>query len=161
MKNNEEKTNSDNRSDASADNPSPKELLELLKSSRTIAVVGLSDKPDRYSHIVAAYLKSKGYRIIPVNPDKTEIMQEKCYPNLSSIPEPVDIVDIFRAVEAIPGIVDEAIGIRAGAVWMQLGLSHNESAQKARAAGICVVQNRCLMVQHEKLLSQDYVSQPA
>ncbi|NTW07313.1 MAG: CoA-binding protein, partial [Syntrophaceae bacterium] len=92
MKNNEEKTNSDGGSDASADNPSPKELLELLKSSRTIAVVGLSDKPDRYSHIVAAYLKSKGYRIIPVNPDKTEIMQEKCYPNLSSIPEPVDIV---------------------------------------------------------------------
>jgi len=152
MQNNEAKINSDGGREAPEDNPSPKELLELLRSCRTIAVVGLSDNPGRDSHIVAAYLKSKGYRIIPVNPDKTEIMQEKCYPNLSSIPEPVDIVDIFRAVEAVPGIVDEAIGIKAGAVWMQLGLSHNESAQKARAAGICVVQNRCIMVQHEKLL---------
>ena len=152
MKNNEEKINSDNGSDAPADNPSSKELLELLKSSRTIAVVGLSDNPERYSHIVAAYLKSRGYRIIPVNPKKDEIMQEKCYPNLSLVTENVDIVDIFRNAKAIPAIVDEAIKIRAGAVWMQLGLSHNEAAQKARAAGIFVVQNQCLMVQHEKLL---------
>lgn len=151
MSNNEEKINSDGGGNA-PDNPSPQELQELLRSSRNIAVVGLSDNPERYSYIVAAYLKSRGYRIIPVNPKKDEIMQEKCYPNLSLVTENVDIVNIFRNAKAIPAIVDEAIKIRAGAVWMQLGLSHNEAAQKARAAGIFVVQNQCLMVQHEKLL---------
>jgi len=149
---NEEKRNSDGGADAPAANPSQQELLELLQSSRTIAVVGLSDNPGRYSCIIAAYLKSKGYRIIPVNPKKTEILQEKCYPDLLAIPDPVDIVDIFRNTEALPGIVDEAIKIGAGAVWMQQGLSHSKAAQKARAAGMCVIQNLCIMVQHRKLL---------
>lgn len=152
MKSDEEKENSSNGSDVPADNPPVEEMRTILRGCRTIAVVGLSDQPDRVSHRVASYLKEKGFRIIPVNPVKTEIMGEKCYPDLSAIPEPVDIVDIFRAVEAIPGIVEEAIGIKAGAIWMQLGLAHNESARKARAAGLCVVQNRCLMVQHKKLL---------
>ena len=152
MKSDEEKKDSHSGNDAPEENPRREEILTLLKNCRTIAVVGLSDNPDRYSHKVASYLKAKGYRIIPVNPVKTEIMREKCYPDLSSIPEQIDIVDIFRAEEAIPGIVDEAIRIKAGAIWMQLGLSHNQSAKKARAAGICVVQNRCLMVQHERLL---------
>ena len=149
---NEEKRNSDGGADAPAANPSQQKLLELLQSSRTIAVVGLSDNPGRHSCIVAAYLKSKGYRIIPVNPNKTEILQEKCYPDLLAIPDTVDIVDIFRNTEALPVMVDEAIKIGAGAVWMQEGLSHSEAAQKARAAGICVIQNLCIMVQHQKLL---------
>ncbi|OPY15436.1 MAG: hypothetical protein A4E66_00085 [Syntrophus sp. PtaB.Bin001] len=136
----------------SDDNPPEEEVLAILKGCRTIAVVGLSDRPDRDSYRVASYLKGKGYRIIPVNPVKSEIMGEKCYPDLSSITEPVDIVDIFRAVEAVPGIVEEAIGIKAGAVWMQLGLTHDEAAAKARSAGLCVVQSRCLMVEHKKLI---------
>jgi uncharacterized protein len=100
---------------------------------------------------VGEYLKKKGYRIIPVNPAKDKILGEKSYPDLSSIPEKVDIVDIFRAVEAIPGIVDEAIKIGAGAVWMQLGLAHNESAEKARGAGLFVVQSKCMKKEHSRL----------
>jgi uncharacterized protein len=138
-------------SDAPEGNPPSEVILALLKGCRTIAVVGLSDRPDRESYKVASYLKKKGYRIIPVNPVKTEIMEEKCYPDLSTIPDPVDIVDIFRSEEAIPGIVEDAIGIKAGAIWMQLGLAHKEAARKAREAGICVVQSRCLMVEHHKL----------
>lgn len=152
MKSDEEKVESYDGGDINDDNPPDEELLSILKGCRTIAVVGLSDRPERDSHRVASYLKEKGYRIIPVNPVKTEIMGEKCYSDLSAIPEPVDIVNIFRAVEAIPGIVEEAIGIKAGTIWMQRGLTHKESAKKARSAGICVVQSRCLMVEHKKLL---------
>lgn len=152
MDNKEEKVNSHKVDETPDSNPPREEILSILNGCKTIAVVGLSDRPDRDSYRVASYLKKKGYRIIPVNPVKTEIMGEKCYPDLSAIPEPVDIVNIFRGVEAIPGIVEEAIGIKAGAVWMQVGLVHNESAKKARQAGICVVQSRCLMVEHHKLL---------
>ncbi|HOS39965.1 MAG TPA: CoA-binding protein [Spirochaetota bacterium] len=132
-------------------NPPEEEITALLRRAKTIAVVGLSDKPDRDSHRVAAYLQARGYRIIPVNPVKAEILGEKCYPDLRSIPEAIDIVDIFRAVEAIPGIVDEAIAVRAGAVWMQLGLAHRESAERARAAGIAVVQSKCIKIEHARV----------
>lgn len=132
-------------------NPLDEEIRKILETSRTIAVVGLSDKPERDSYKVAAYLKEHGYTIIPVNPAKTEILGEKSFPDLASIPSPVDIVDIFRNVDAIPGIVDEAIGIRAKVVWMQLGLAHNESARKATAAGLVAVQSKCLKVEHQKL----------
>jgi predicted CoA-binding protein len=135
-------------------NPPGEEITKLLTNARTVAVVGLSDRPDRDSFRVAAYLKDKGYRIIPVNPNKSEILGEQSYPDLASVPEKIDIVDIFRQVEAIPAIVDEAIRIRAGAVWMQLGLAHNESARKARAAGLVVVQSRCMKIEHEKLFGQ-------
>ncbi|MDA8125303.1 MAG: CoA-binding protein [Deltaproteobacteria bacterium] len=133
-------------------NPSGEEVQKLLREVRTIAVVGLSDRPDRDSHRVASYLQGQGYRIVPVNPSQTEILGEICYPDLASIPHPVDIVNIFRAVPVIPGIVEEALRIGAKAVWMQLGLCHNASAQKARAAGLCVVQSRCLMVEHRRLI---------
>jgi len=133
-------------------NPGDEEVADMLRGCRTIVVVGLSDRPDRDSYRVGAYLKEKGYRIIPVNPAKSEILGEKCYPDLASISEPIDIVDIFRAVEAIPGIVDEAVKIGAGCVWMQRGLSHDESAGKARTAGLFVVQSCCIMVEHKRLL---------
>ncbi|OPY15723.1 MAG: hypothetical protein A4E74_02156 [Syntrophus sp. PtaB.Bin075] len=152
MKRENEKEDLNSGSDAPGGNPPGEEMATILKSCRTIAVVGLSDRPDRASYRVAAYLKGKGYRIIPVNPTRKEIMGEKCYPNLASITEPVDIVDIFRDVDAIPEVVEEAIGIKAGAIWMQLGLVHNEAAKKARSAGICVVQSRCLMVEHKNLV---------
>jgi predicted CoA-binding protein len=142
----------DNQWDMTDNNPREEEVLAMFKEGRTIAVVGLSDRPERDSHRVASYLKGKGYRIIPVNPAKNEIMGEKCYPDLLSIPEPVDIVNIFRAVEAIPGIVDEALKIGAKAIWMQRGLAHSESARKAQNAGVCVVQSRCIMVDHKRLL---------
>ena len=132
-------------------NPPGEEIGELIKNGRTIAVVGLSDRPDRDSYRVAAYMQSRGYRIITVNPHKQEILGEKCHPDLTTISEDVDIVDIFRSVEAIPGIVEEAIKIKAKAVWMQRGLAHHEAAAKARAAGLAVVQSRCLMVEHKRL----------
>ena len=132
-------------------NPLDKEIKEILKNSKTIAVVGLSDKPERESYGVAKYLKDHGYTMIPVNPAKAEILGEKSYPDLLSVPVPVDIVDIFRNIEAIPGVVDEAIQIKAKVVWMQLGLTHNESARKARNAGLVVVQSKCLKTEHRRI----------
>ncbi len=111
---------------------------EILKF-RTIAVVGLSPNPERPSHGVAKYLKEQGYRIIPVNPNAIEVLGEKCYPNLSAIPEAVDTVEIFRRSEEVPPIVDEAIKIKARAIWMQDGVTHEEAAKKARDAGLLVV----------------------
>jgi len=132
-------------------NPLEIKIKEILENSKTIAIVGLSDKPDRDSYRVAEYLQDHGYTIIPVNPAKAEILGEKSYPDLTSIPSPVDIVDIFRNIEAIPGIVDEAIQIKAKVVWMQLGLAHNESARKAGDAGLVVVQSKCLKIEHSRL----------
>jgi hypothetical protein len=132
-------------------NPPSEEIAELLNSAKTIAVVGLSDNPERDSFRVAKYLKEHGYRVIPVNPGKKEILGETCYPDLASVPERIDVVDIFRTVDAIPGIVDEAIRIGAKAVWMQLGLTHRVSAEKARAAGMKVVQAKCIKIEHTRL----------
>jgi predicted CoA-binding protein len=114
--------------------------------------VGLSDKPERESYQVAKYLKENGFEIIPVNPGKPEILGERSYPDLASIPSDVDIVDIFRNIEAVPGIVEETIRIKSKVVWMQLGLSHNKSAQKARDAGMVAVQSKCIKVEHARLM---------
>ena len=124
---------------------------EILKSSRVVAVVGLSPKPDRPSHGVASYLKEQGYRIIPVNPQAREILGEVCYPELASIPEPVDVVDIFRRSEEVPAIVEEAIKIGARAVWMQEGVINNQAAARAGEAGLLVVMDRCMLKEHQKL----------
>ena len=132
-------------------NPPDEAIRKILAENKTVAMVGLSDKPERDSFRVAQYLKEHGYTVIPVNPTRTEILGEKSYPDLASIGSPVDIVDIFRNTEAIPGIVDEAISIGARVVWMQLGLAHNESARKAAAAGLEVVQSKCIKIEHQKL----------
>jgi len=134
-------------------NPPDEEVVELLKSAKTVAVVGIAHKEDRDSYKVAKYLKEHGYKIIPVNPKYKEVLGEPCYPDLKSVPEKIDVVDIFRNIDAIPGIVDEAINVGAGAVWMQLGLAHNESAEKARQAGLKVVMNKCMKIEHQRLLS--------
>jgi uncharacterized protein len=126
-------------------NPPEDRIRELLDRYRTVAVVGLSDNPMKASYEVADYLKSHGYRIIPVNPSVESVLGEKSYPDLASIPIPVDIVDVFRRSDAVPGIVDEAIGIGAKMVWMQLGIVNNKAAKKAREAGLEVVQSRCIM----------------
>jgi len=124
---------------------------EILNSSRTIAVVGLSPEPDRPSYRVARYLKKQGYRIVPVNPGAKEILEEPCYPNLSSIPEVVDVVDIFRRSEEVPAVVEEAIRIGAKAVWMQEGVIDEAAAARAREAGLLVVMDKCMLKQHRRL----------
>jgi len=135
-------------------NATDEEVAGMLKQAKTIAVVGISHKEERDSHKVAKYLKAQGYRMIPVNPKYKEVLGEKCYPDLKSVPERIDIVDIFRNMEAIPGIVDEAIEVGAGAVWMQLGLAHNESAEKARCSGLKVVMNKCTKIEHHRMMTK-------
>lgn len=125
-------------------------ISDILKTSRTIAVVGLSSRRHRPSFGVSEYMQSAGYRIIPVNPAETEVLGEKCYARLEDIPEPVDIVDIFRRSEFVPDIVESAIRIGARAVWMQEGVSHAEAAERARRAGLFVVMNCCILKEHIK-----------
>ena len=129
------------------------ELREVLGRAKTIAVVGLSDKPERDSNEVARYLQSQGYRIVPVNPMLTQVLGEKSYPSLAAIPAEVrvDIVDVFRRSDQVPPVVDEAIQRGDQVVWMQLGVENAEAAAKARAAGLTVFENLCIMVQHRRL----------
>ena len=122
----------------------------ILKESRTIAVVGASDSPDRQSHGVMRYLKDAGYRVIPVNPKLKELFGEKSYPDVSSIPGPVDVVDIFRNPDAVPEIVEQAIAKKVKVVWMQPGAEHAGAADRARAAGIEVVSGTCMKREHMK-----------
>ncbi len=123
---------------------------DLLRSSRTIAVVGLSSRPHRPSHGVAQYLQSAGYRILPVNPNEPRLLGEICYPRLEDVPVPVDIVDIFRRSEFVPGIMESAIAIGARAVWMQEGVVHHAAAERARQAGLLVVMDSCILKEHVK-----------
>jgi uncharacterized protein len=115
-----------------------------------VAVVGLSGDPSRPSYRVAQYLQAHGYRIVPVNPACREILGERCYPGLRDIPFPVEIVDIFRVVEAIPGIVTDAIAVGAKVVWMQQGLEEPDSARRAEQAGLRVVMDRCMKIEHDQ-----------
>jgi len=126
-------------------------ISEILKSSHTIAVVGLSSNPMRPSNGVAAYLQRAGYRIIPVNPKESEVLGEKCYARLEDIPEKIDIVDIFRRSEYVPEIVESAIRLGAKTVWMQEGVIHEEAAERARNAGLKVVMDRCTLKEHRKM----------
>ncbi len=126
-------------------------VKDLLRQSRVIAVVGASDKPDRPSHDIMRYLLEAGYTVIPVNPGKQEILGQACYPDLASVPIAVDIVDIFRNPADVPPIVDQAIAIKAKCVWMQSGIAHEEAANKAVAAGLDVLQDRCIKVAHRLL----------
>ncbi len=134
-------------------NATPDEIRDLLRSVHTVAVVGLSEKPDRDSYRVAAYLQQAGYRIIPVNPVVKEVLGEKSYAALGDIPEKIDLVNIFRKPEAVPEIVDAAIAVGAKAVWMQEGVVHNAAADKARAAGLVVVMDRCTLKEHARMAS--------
>ena len=127
-------------------------VRDILEKSKVIAVVGLSPKPERDSHEVAKYLQDQGYRIVPVNPRADTILGEKSYPDLASIPEKVDVVDIFRRSDDVPSVVDQAIDIGAKAVWMQLGIVNEGAAAKAREAGLGVVMDRCMLVEHRNLV---------
>jgi len=123
-------------------------IKSILEESKTVAVVGLSPRKERDSHRVAKYLQRQGYRIIPVNPNADEILGERSYPDLVSVPEPIDVVDVFRRSEAVPEIVEEAIKVGARTVWMQEGVIHEEAAARARKAGLQVVMDRCVMIEH-------------
>jgi predicted CoA-binding protein len=123
-------------------------ITDILKRAKTIAVVGLSDSPLRPSHGVAAYLQTQGYRIIPVNPQIQTSLGEKAYPSLLDVPDKIDIVDIFRRPEFVEEVVDQAIQLKIPTVWMQEEIIHEKAAQKARQAGIFVVMDRCILLEH-------------
>ena len=127
-------------------------IPDLLRNSHVIAVVGLSSKKFRPSYGVAEYMQKEGYRIIPVNPNETEVLGEKAYARLEDVPGPIDIVDIFRRSEFVAPLVDEAIRRGASAVWMQEGVVDEEAAEKARAAGLVVVMDRCILKEHSRYL---------
>jgi predicted CoA-binding protein len=124
-------------------------IADILKNYKTIAVVGLSSNPRRPSFTVTQYMQSAGYRIIPVNPNETEVLGEKSYPRLEDIPksQPIEIVDIFRRSENIPPVVDSAIAVGAKVIWMQQGIENQNAAAKARAAGLFVVEDACILIE--------------
>jgi len=123
-------------------------ISEILKHARNIAVVGLSSSPLRPSHGVAAYMQTQGYRIIPVNPNIEESLGQQAYPSLLKVPDKIDIVNIFRRSDAVAEVVDQAIQLKVPAIWMQEGVIDEKAAAKARAAGIFVVMDRCILVEH-------------
>ena len=127
-------------------------IAEILRNARVIAVVGLSSNEFRPSHGVAAYMQSAGYRIIPVNPNETEVLGEKAFGRLEDISEKIDIVNIFRRPQFVRGVVESAIRIGAKAVWMQEGVVDEEAAELARRAGLDVVMDRCILKEHRRLL---------
>ena len=127
-------------------------LRRILATSRTLAVVGLSAQWYRPSYFAAKYMQDHGYRVIPVNPRYAEVLGEKCYPDVRSVPEKIDIVDCFRKASEIDSIADDAIAIGAHVLWMQLGIVNHEAAQKAAAAGLDVVMNRCVKIEHARIL---------
>ena len=136
-------------------NATNEEMKQILSTVKVIAVVGLSDKPERDSYRVSTYLKEQGYHIIPVNPFVTEVLGVKSYPNLKDVPTKIDVVDIFRRPEAVSKIVDEAIEIGAKVIWMQENIVHNDSAKSARQHGLRVVMNKCIMKEHVKAFGQN------
>ncbi len=127
-------------------------IEEVLRNSRVIAVVGLSGRRFRPSYGVSEYMQQAGYRIIPVNPQETEVLGEKAYPTLEAIPEPVDIVDVFRRSEFVPEVVDSALRIGARAIWLQEGVVHLDAAARAREGGLAVVMDRCILKEHRRLV---------
>src|SRR5882672_9341248 len=129
-------------------------ILELLKKYKTIAVVGLSSNPMRPSYGVTEYMQGAGYRIIPVNPNETEVLGQKSYARLEDVPEKIEIVNIFRRSEEVAAVVESAIRVGAKAVWMQLGVENEAAAEHARAAGLAVVEDSCILIEHRKRLRQ-------
>jgi predicted CoA-binding protein len=128
-------------------------IRPFLRSAKVIAVVGLSPKENRPSNEVARYLQQVGYRIVPVNPGQDRILGEPCYPDLAAIPEPVDIVDVFRRAEEVLPIAQQAIAIGAKVLWLQQGIVNEEAARLVEAAGMTCIMDRCIKIEHQRLLS--------
>lgn len=131
--------------------PSSEEITKILNNQKRIAVVGLSPKPVRDSNRVARYLLEQGYDVIPVNPGQKEILGKTCYKTLQDIPHPIDMANLFLNPKRVPSVVDQCIQLGVKAIWMQLGVVHNQAASKAREKGIQVVMDRCIMVEHQNL----------
>ena len=129
-------------------------ILEILKQYKTIAVVGLSSNPTRASYEVTVYMQRAGYRIIPVNPNETEVLGEKSYARLEDVPGKIEIVDVFRRAEDVPPVVESAIRVGAKVVWMQLGIENAVAAERGRAAGLIVVEDACIFVEHRRRVKQ-------
>ena len=127
---------------------------EILATAKVIAVVGLSSRDWRASYQIAEYLQSAGYRIIPINPTETEVLGAKAYASLEDVPEPIDVVNVFRRSESVPPVVESAVRVGAKAVWMQEGVIHEEAARRARAAGLRVVMDRCILKEHRARCKQ-------
>ncbi|MBX7252313.1 MAG: CoA-binding protein [Candidatus Promineofilum sp.] len=125
-------------------------IRKILSEAKTIAVVGFSSNRAKAGYYVPAYLQKQGYRIIPVNPNLSEGLGEPAYPTLAEVPEPIDLVLVFQRSENVPPFVDEAIAVGARAVWLQLGIAHEAAAEKARTAGLDVVQDACMLVEHQR-----------
>jgi predicted CoA-binding protein len=132
----------------------PLVIQQVLHNMRTVAIVGLSANQLRASNFVGYYLKRHGYQVIPVNPRETEILGEKCYPSLAEVPAPVDVVNVFRAPDALPGIAREAVAAGAGALWCQFGVIQAEGAQIAEDGGLTVIMDRCIKVEHARYLGR-------
>jgi predicted CoA-binding protein len=135
-------------------NPLADPILDILKNYKTIAVVGLSSNPARPSYGVTEYMQSAGYRIIPVNPNEREVLGEKSYARLEDVPEEIEIVNVFRRAEDVPPVVDSAIKVGARVLWMQLGIENASAAERARAAGLIVVEDACVLVEHRRRVKQ-------
>jgi len=129
-------------------------ILELLKNYKTIAVVGLSSNPMRPSYDVTEYMQAAGYRIIPVNPNEREVLGEKSYARLEEVREKIEIVNVFRRAEEVPAVVESAIRVGAKVVWMQQGVENEEAAEKARAAGLVVIEDACILVEHRRRVGE-------
>jgi len=129
-------------------------ISKILETTHTVAVVGLSSRPERAGYYVPAYLQTHGYRIIPVNPSLEQALGEKAFPDLLSVPMPVDLVLLFRRSEQVPPFAEQAVRIRAKAIWMQSGIVSREAAQIARRAGLDVVMDRCMMVEHQRWIGR-------
>ncbi|MGB9465190.1 MAG: CoA-binding protein [Candidatus Acidiferrum sp.] len=125
-------------------------IFEILKNYKTIGVVGLSSNPARASYEVTEYMQGAGYKIIPVNPNEKEVLGERSYARLEDVPEKIEIVDVFRRAEDVPPVVESAIRVGAKVVWMQLGIENAEAAERARAAGLIVVEDACILVEHRR-----------
>jgi len=134
--------------------PSREDIKRLLQESETIAVVGLSDKPDRTSYMVSQAMQAKGYRIVPVNPQADTVLGEPCYKSLADIPFPVDIVNVFRRAEHCPPVVEQAVKLKPKAIWLQLGIVSEESADIAAKAGVPFIMDRCIKVEDSILLPE-------
>ena len=132
----------------------PLTIQRVLHSTRTIAVVGLSDNPLRASYFVGYYLRRHGYRVIPVNPRETEILGQTCYPSLHDVPEHIDIVNVFRAPDALPALAEDAVAVGADTVWCQFGVINEEGARTAEQGGLTVVMDRCLKVEHARYVGR-------
>jgi predicted CoA-binding protein len=134
--------------------PAADPILEVLKTYKSIAVVGLSSNPARPSYGVTEYMQSAGYEIIPVNPNEKEVLGEKSYARLEDVPGKIEIVDVFRRAGDVPPVVESAIAVGAKVVWMQLGIENAEAAERARAAGLVVVEDACILVEHRRRAKQ-------